>query len=439
MKPVRPRRGLFWRVYLALIGALALVTFIGAGLWHNMTERPMQELLQGEGRAIAALLPPAGSPPGVTEEAIRKVSESFDGTIMLAERDCRLIVTARHGRFKPLDDWAHYRCLSSPDRVMIARAVRIDLPDGRILVISTGMAFGARHLHGLLILLSVAMVVGGLAYPLIAAITRRLERLRASVEDWGEGRADSRAAVDGNDEIAAVAQAFNAAADRSEGLLAAHKALLAHASHELRSPLARLRVAAELFAANPDPDLQASMNRDIGELDGLVEEILLASRLDHSERLDEVETVDCLALAAEEASRAGVEVAPVEADAPPFEVEGSPRLLRRLIRNLIENALKHGRPPVEIAVGRLDGPDGARITLTVTDHGPGIPEAVRERVFEPFYRPQGASEAAGSWGLGLALVRQIALRHGGTVRCAEAGEGLTRFVAELPAAPPKSD
>jgi two-component system OmpR family sensor kinase len=427
----RRRRGLFWRVYLALVVSLGLVTFIGAGLWHNLTEGPMQALMQGEAQAIASLMPPADAPPAVTEEAVRRVSEPFHSTVMLAGPDCRLIAAARQGRLKPMGEWERQRCLDSRDRIFIARAVRIELADGRLLVISTGPAFGARHLHGLMILLAVALVVAGLAYPLLSAATRRLEHLRGRVEAWGEGQGDSRAAVDGDDEIAAVAAAFNTAADRAESLLAAHKALLAHASHELRSPLARLRMAAELFAAKPDRELQASMNSDIDELDGLVDEILLASRLDHSVDMGETETVDLLALAAEEASRAGVEMTPVTPGAGPFEVVGSPRLLRRLIRNLVENALKHGAPPVEIALGQVDP---TRVLITVSDHGPGLPEAVRERVFEPFYRPEGASEAAGSWGLGLALVRQIALRHGGTVRCDVEG-GLTRFIADLPAAP----
>jgi signal transduction histidine kinase len=430
-KPVK-RRGLFWRVYLALLASLALVTFIGAGLWHNLTEGPMQSLMFSQGQAIAALLPPPGAPPPVTEDAVARVSRSFHGTVILAGPDCRLIAAARQGRPSPLDDWKQRRCLDSQGRMMIARSLRIEVPDGRVLIISTGPAFGARHLHGLLILLVVAMVVAALAYPLLSAATRRLERLRAAVEAWGEGQGDSRAAVGGDDEISAVATAFNTAADRAESLLAAHKALLAHASHELRSPLARLRMAAELFAARPDAALKASINQDIDELDGLVDEILLASRLDHSVDLGETEPVDCLALAAEEASRAGVELASAPPEGGPYEVTGSPRLLRRLIRNLIDNALKHGASPVEIAVGRTGA---GEITIAVTDHGAGVPEPFRERVFEPFYRPEGASEAAGSWGLGLALVRQIALRHGGDVHC-DAANGVTRFIATLPAARP---
>jgi two-component system OmpR family sensor kinase len=288
-------------------------------------------------------------------------------------------------------------------------------------------------LHMLGFLLAVAGAVGLAAYPVVSRITRRLEALRTSVETWGAPHTNLRAVVDGRDEIAAVATSFNAAAERVEALLAAHRTLLAHASHELRSPLARLALAAEMFAAAPTGELLGTINREIGDLDALVEEILLASRLDHGQDLDEREPVDCLALAAEEAARAGVEMRAVGAASPAFEVDGSARLLRRMIRNLIENAVKHGAPPVEVEVRHVAGDGGAALTIAVHDHGPGIPLPLRERVFEPFFRPDGRAEEAGSWGLGLSLVRQIARRHGGEVSCGASAEGVTTFVVELPA------
>ena len=293
--------------------------------------------------------------------------------------------------------------------------------------------------HVLGFLLAIAAIVGFAAYPVMSRLTRRLERLRLSVETWGEGDLSHRAGVDGRDEVAAVAASFNAAADRVETLLAAHKTLLAHASHELRSPLTRLALAAEMFAGGADQDPAPAIRREIAELDALVEEILLASRLDHGAEFGERELVDCLALAAEEGARAGVAVRAVAPDAPAFEAPGSSRLLRRLIRNLIDNAVKHGAAPIEIELthGSPHGLAGARpvITIAVHDHGRGIPSALRDRVFEPFFRPEGWTEEAGSWGLGLSLVRQIAQRHGGAVACVATEDGVTTFIVELPAGP----
>jgi signal transduction histidine kinase len=309
---------------------------------------------------------------------------------------------------------------------------RSHLADGRSLVLAQRVRRGEGGPHVLGVLVTIAAAVGLAAFPVVSLLTRRLERLRTSLDAWGAGKLDVRAQLEGQDEIAAVAASFNAAADRVEALLAAHKALLAHASHELRSPLTRLRMAVELFVSRPDPALYPDIIADIAELDGLVDEILFASRLDHATDLPDRESVDLLALAAEEAARAGASMAPVQPGAV-FEIEGSPRWLRRMIRNLIENAVRHGEPPVEVELGRADG----AISLTVRDHGPGIPEAERERVFEPFYRPSGRGETAGSWGLGLSIVRQIAMRHGGSVSGASGPDG-ARFTVRLPVRPPNT-
>jgi signal transduction histidine kinase len=107
---------------------------------------------------------------------------------------------------------------------------------------------------------------------------------------------------------------------------------------------------------------------------------------------------------------------------------GSSRLLRRLIRNLLENARRHGAPPIEIA---LETRDTNSIRIHVIDHGKGVPEAERQRVFEPFYRPSGAAESGGSWGLGLALVARIASLHHGRVTCGSAPSGGAMFTVEL--------
>ncbi len=287
-------------------------------------------------------------------------------------------------------------------------------------------------LHALEILLAMAVLVGLAAYPVVSRITVRLEGLRRSVEAWGGGEHGRRARVDGCDEIAAVAASFNAAADRADDLLAAHKSMLMHASHELRSPLARLAMAAEMYAGDHFTGA-AAIRREIAELDALVGEILLASRLDYLADPLEQETVDCLALCAEEAARAGVALAPVAAGSPAFDVAGSPRLLRRMVRNLIDNALKHGAPPVEVELGRGTLAGKPSVTVKIRDHGPGVPDGLRARVFEPFFRPEGWSEEAGGWGLGLSLVRQIAQRHAGDAHVTSAA-GVTTFTVELPAA-----
>jgi signal transduction histidine kinase len=232
-----------------------------------------------------------------------------------------------------------------------------------------------------------------------------LERLQAGVESLGAGDLSARVSVEGKDEVAQLAQSFNRSAARIEELVASHKLLLANASHELRTPLSRIRLGIELMKDNAEPRRKQELEKDIAELDTLIDEILLSSRLDAVQNLEKREDVDLLALAAEEASRYDqCTVAGEEG----IVVSGETLLLRRLIRNLIENAHRHGMPPVEVDVRR----EVSNAVIVVADQGPGVAVEERERIFSPFFRIARGETTTGT-GLGLTLVRQIARQHGG--------------------------
>jgi signal transduction histidine kinase len=198
--------------------------------------------------------------------------------------------------------------------------------------------------------------------------------------------------------------------------------LLANASHELRTPLSRIRLGIELMGAKPDPKYAADLKRDIAELDGLIDEILLASKIEAIGTLQTSEEVDLLALAAEECARYDCEL-----KGEPVAIRGDPRLLRRMIRNLLENAERHGKPPVRVDLRRT----GAMIVLEVTDGGPGVPSSQRAQVFAPFYRLTGDPKGAG---LGLSLVRQIARLHGGDAVAEAKPDAPSCFKITLPLA-----
>jgi signal transduction histidine kinase len=279
----------------------------------------------------------------------------------------------------------------------------------------------------LLPIVAVAVALG--AYPVIRRLTKRLEALQAGVERWGQGDLSTRVQVEGKDEVAFLAERFNQAAERIEQLLGSHKALLANASHELRSPLARIRMSLELLGQDGPAAQREEIGRSIRELDQLIDEILLASRLDRQGDAEPFEEVDLMGLAAEECARSGAQLQIEPADVGQgMLLQGSPRLLRRLLRNLLENAQRHGKGEVTASIER----QGRQWVLRVRDHGPGVPPAERERIFEPFYRLSGRSEQSGGAGLGLALVKTIAERHGGSVACEEALGGGAMFVVHLP-------
>jgi signal transduction histidine kinase len=274
----------------------------------------------------------------------------------------------------------------------------------------------------------VALAVAIGSYPIIRRLTQRLDDLRMGVERWGEGDLSVRIKESGSDELAFLAQRFNHAAERVETLLKSHKSLLANASHELRSPLARIRMGLELMEPQTSPAFQDEIRRNIGELDQLIDEILLASRLDAKETdIGTVESVDITGLAAEECARAGAELV-ASSDERPLVAQGVVKLLRRAMRNLLENARRYSDGPVTVELTR----EGGDAVVRVRDRGPGVPPSERERIFEPFYRLAGASERFGGVGLGLALVRSIAQRHHGSVHCEDHEGGGACFVLRIP-------
>lgn len=285
-----------------------------------------------------------------------------------------------------------------------------------------------------LVLLFIGVAVG--AFPVIRRLTRRLEALRVGVEQFGAGNLSHRVDAAGKDEVAALAQSFNRSAEQIEGLLRSQKSLLANASHELRSPLARLKMAFSMLSEGGQIEMKSPQGERLGqeihanirELDALVEEVLLASRLEANASPLQGQGVDLMVLGAEEAARVGADFLPAQG-LQHLAAQGDERLLRRALRNLLENARRYGGNEVLLELRRA--PTG-HAEFRVCDRGPGVPVAMRERIFEAFFRLPGHAEQAGGVGLGLSLVKQIVLRHGGEVRCEERAGGGSVFVMQLP-------
>lgn len=288
---------------------------------------------------------------------------------------------------------------------------------------------------GLVVLLAMLFIaVAAGAYPVVRSLTGRLERLKQGVEAFGAGALAQRVPEEGRDEVATLAISFNQAADRIQTLVQSHQTLLANASHELRSPLARLKMAVSMLEDAPEAmrvSLRKEINVNIRELDALVEEVLLSSRLEAGVAMELDDPVDVLAVLAEEGSRVGALV-----EGPSVAVQGSERLLRRALRNLLENARRYGGADI---LAEVAPQPGGELELRICDRGPGVPPTERERIFEPFYRMAGHAEREGGVGLGLALVRQIARRHGGRVRCEGREGGGSCFVLTLPAGRVQAD
>jgi len=388
---------LYLKIYLTIVVTLLLVVLVAGGIWRfGKPPEPIAQGFEVAGELLAAALPPASAPVLQQQDAIRQFAQRLRVNVALFDANLDMIASYGDPPPPPHDKRPGWM----PGAGGAAWAV--PLPDGRWIVARAPPRAGHPAISLILVLGGIALMIALAAFPVVKGLTRRLERLQHGVETLGAGNLGARVEVRGCDEVAQLAQAFNKSAARIEELVNAHRLLLAHASHEIRTPLSRIRLGIEMMGRNPDA--KAGVEQDIAELDALVDDILLASRLDMNKTLQQRESVDLLALAAEEGTRydnCNVEGIPVTANA-------DPRLLRHLIRNLLDNAAHHGAAPLRVDVRR----DGGNAIVDVMDAGEGIPEAERERVFVPFYRLPG--EAKGS-GLGLSIARQIARLHGGDV------------------------
>lgn len=423
--PAAPKAGLFQRFsrglprlyfsfYVALLVVLLLFAMAVLQSWGR-SGGPLERSNATLSRVMMNVLAPLDAPHAQQQAALEKVAAGLNAHMTLYTRDWRPLAVV--GDLIPARHWRQ-RGITGPPPESYVR-----LPDGRRLLSSEPLGFIRPKAALQNTMLMLALVIGVAAFPLVRRLTKRLERLQQGVESLGAGDLTARVKVEGNDEVARLARSFNGAADKIEQLVGAHKTLLANASHELRTPLARIRLALELVKDNVDPKRRAGLEHDIAELNDLLDEILLASRLGALTDTTQYEEIDLLALAAEECARYDEALL----DGQSAVLQGDPRLLRRLLRNLLENAYRHGVPPVHVTIAAETG----MARLLVWDQGPGIPEEEFERVFEPFYRRRNTRDNSGA-GLGLALIRQIARRHGGEARCVLRGDGGSSFEITLP-------
>ena len=421
-------RHLYVRIYVAVLISLMVVAlaFYGVVHWYPQPDPPAQ-YFEGVTDFATEVLPPATAPLALQQTALEH--RRWRRFVGLALYDAKGMPLAAIGAVLPPPDLNQQSAgwLGGRPPVFQAR-----LPDGRVLVgqRQPNPRHGPRNqrIHSMVWLGLIALALGIGAYPVARRITRRLERLQVSVEALGDGQLSTRVAIEGSDEVARLAASFNRSAGRIEALVDAQKALLANASHELRSPLARIRMAVELMAEQPTPAMRQEMVRNIAELDQLIDEILLASRLDGAgETVHTDERIDLTALLAEECARVDARL-----DAPNLSLTGNARLLRRMLRNLLENAQRYGDgTPITVSVSvSVSEPD--HLCIDVCDGGRGVPPAEREKIFAPFYRLPGARERDGGVGLGLSLVRQIARAHRGDVICLDAAGTGSCFRVSLP-------
>jgi signal transduction histidine kinase len=312
---------------------------------------------------------------------------------------------------------------TDPVRVLVARSTN-DLSQGV-------------HILRLALVVTFPLLIALLAVVLwraLGAVLHPVDALRAGAEEITGGTREGRLPVpESRDEIHRLAVTLNGMLHRLESARVRQRAFVADAAHELRSPLTNMRTELEVSQRLPDTDWQAlshDLLTDVDRLSRLVDDLLLLARADDGGGRAisaPFRSVDLGSLVGDVADRYP-SVTYVRPSAP-MEVTGEPDALGRVVANLLDNAVRHAKSQVRVTVTA----HGTYRLISVTDDGPGIPAADRERVFDRFTRLDDArARDAGGSGLGLAIVRELVRRHGGTVGLADAGPGL-RVDVRLPA------
>ncbi len=289
--------------------------------------------------------------------------------------------------------------------------------------------FGTMIAIGVPLLLTIVAVI---TWFVVGRALHPVEAIRSRVAQIGAGDLHQRVPDPGTgDEVGRLAGTMNLMLDRLQRFTARQRRFVSDASHELRSPLASLRTQLEVSLAHPEgtdwPGVASGVLEEGIRMERLVDDLLALAQADEGVLLAHTEELDLGEIMSEEASR--VEGFEVEADVAAAHLRGDPQGLRRVVRNLLDNARRHASSRIVLRVTL----EGDEVVAVVEDDGAGIPEAEREQVFERFARLEEARDRdAGGTGLGLAVVREIVEAHGGTVVAEGGEEGGARLVVRLP-------
>lgn len=420
----RGGRSLFLKLLLVLAAAAVLVNICVGGFFRMaFSHRAHAALRQNLTHYAGYLARDIGSPPDTAKARALARAHSLalryegPGGVWATEPDLeRLLEGHAHHSFRGdgVDiGWSRGRYYVQVER---SGARYLFATDFR-------QAVGAKWPFGAALFGVLSLILGG-TWLVIRRLLRPLRDLTAAVEDLGNGKLGRQVpAGRRRDELGELARAFNAMSTRLKDMVRSREQLLLDVSHELRSPLTRIKVALEMA---PDGGAKDSIRDDLGEMDAMIGEILEAARLDSAPGKLNPESVDLLELAGDVAlgfaARApGVALRPAPAPGD-FRVRADRERIRKVFSNVIGNAVKYSRAgdaPVEVVFESRPGEVG----VAVEDRGMGIPAADLPRLFEPFYRvDRSRSRDTGGYGLGLSLCRRIMEAHGGRIEI-ESREG----------------
>lgn len=414
------------RTRVTVVAGLALTAAIGLGLviMYLVQVSSVHRTIDDQLRTYAAQISQAGQagtwprplPASPADpDAAAKVLDP-DGTVLAASRPL-------HGE---------QTGLVSVNTTVAGRPVTIVTSTSTDLLRQINETYSRLVLVGIPAILILAC---GTVWVVVGRALRPVARISQTVTEITAADLSQRVPEPGTgDEIAGLADTMNDMLTRLDDAAARQRRFTADASHELRSPLAAIRTTLEVALAHPDqapwPDIASRAIRQTERLEALIQQLLLLARADDHQLIAQRQRVDVSDLLAE--VRAGTAEGAVTVELRPaagVTTQGDPHLLDRMFRNVLDNAIRYARHHVRIKAIASDG----AIQVTVSDDGPGVPEAERERVFSRFVRLDSSRErATGSSGLGLAIAREIAAAHDGSISIGDSPDGGAEVVITLP-------
>jgi len=446
---------LYARIYLHVLGVLLVVGLATTSVFSfGQRGAFLREVTERLGRHLAAELGERFTDAAARQAALDRLHLDFELDLTLRDPEGRVLATA--GTAMPVLSASELATLRQGEAIFqkwagVAGAPVREARSGSLigsLQMSPPHRFRPVALASLgrpLLLVALVLILVALAsLPLSRRISRPVELLtiasrrlgagdlsyRIPLPDWCPGPAGApcprQPPVRHHDEVYELLHVWNDMADRIERLLRGQRELLANISHELRSPLTRVRVALALLPREGEGEARLrEVEADLGELERLIEDVLMTSRLEATglpARPGQVVLRPLLAQVIERARNDPLISASslVMSEVPELTLRADGALLKRALFNLIENAAKYGAPPIVLSVKRHD----SAVEIVVSDEGDGIPAAERERVLEPFYRrdrahtPHARGSAGHGFGLGLTLARHVAEAHGGAIAIA---------------------
>ncbi|PWF54553.1 ATP-binding protein [Massilia glaciei] len=435
---------LFYRFFLLVMLSISVATFLIYIAIRALFGDPLEDIARRQASAQIFLIEQYVDQAPADEwlGRLNKVREVSEASLELVTIDAaRMALPAAAGAALMRGELI----LDAPNKAFYRR---VDLAGEKYI----GSESDVIHVHKLPIELGLALEMEALRYVIVAiallipiALWSRshwhgLQALSRVADEFGAGKLSARAEFKPGASIYPLAERINHMAGRIEGLLESQRTLLHSVSHELRTPIARLEFALELLrGAAADPALErriGAMAGDLAELNALVGELLGMARLDSVRTLARAPFELGPALrACVDGLAPGAPATELDLDDGLGQFEGDQRLLLRAVDNLLRNAGKYAQRTVALSARRTKGAPDV-VTIMVEDDGPGIPEAERERVFEPFHRlDRSRDRATGGFGLGLSIARKAVLLHGGTLRVGQSALGGACFVVTLPCVP----